>query len=106
MLPDQCVSVCHGMREHTDYPGVGGGRDERMEEEDDGTEGREGRREGGGDEIEQRTELRPGSGEKLSSFHFHFPFISLQVEPRVGAFHMDGVPKFRSTARWHRSVGK
>lgn len=45
-LPDQCVSVCHGMREHTDYPGVAGGwegrrwrrrrrRGERMEEEDD-----------------------------------------------------------------------
>lgn len=61
---------------------------------------------GGGDEIEQRTELRPGSGERLRSFHFHFPFISLRAELRVGAFHTDGVPKFRSEARWHRSVGR
>ena len=85
--------------------GEGGGRDERMEEEEDDTEGKEGRKRGG-NEIEQRTELRPGSGEKLSSFHFHFPFISLRAEPCVEAFHMDGVPKFRSAARWHRSFGK
>lgn len=24
VVPDQCVSVCRGMREHTDYPGVAG----------------------------------------------------------------------------------
>lgn len=76
--------------------GEGGGKDERMEEEDDDT----------GGEIEQRTELRPGSGEKLSSFHFHFPFISLRAEPCVGAFHTDGVPKFRSGTRWRSPVGK
>lgn len=57
-----------------------------------GVEG-SGRVGGGGDEIEQRTELRPGSGEKLSSFHFHFPFISLRAVPCAGAFHTDGVPK-------------
>lgn len=71
-------------------------RGRRRWEEDDDTEGRsggewKGRR--GGDEIEQRTELRPGSGEKLSSFHFHFPFISLRAVPCAGAFHTDGVPK-------------
>lgn len=84
-----------------------------MEEEDDTEwkeegreEGRERGREGGDDEIEQRTELRPGSGEKLRSFHFHFPFISLRAESCVGTFHMDEVPKFRSAARWHRSAGK
>lgn len=77
-------------------------------EEDDDTEGRSGGewkgRRGGGNEIEQRTELRPGSGEKLSSFHFHFPFISLRAVP--GHSTRMGCQKFRSIARWHRSVGK
>lgn len=44
---------------------------------------------GGGDEIEWRMERRPGSGEKLSSFHFHFLFISQRAEPCVEAFHAD-----------------
>lgn len=45
------------------------------EEEEDDTEWKEEGREGGGDEIEQRTELRPGSGETLIisfSFSLHF----------------------------------
>lgn len=46
--PDQCVSVCHRMREHTDYPGVARRRKRRRRKRrEGGFEGIEGWEDGG-----------------------------------------------------------
>lgn len=75
------------------------GRIERMEEEEE--RGRNGC-EGGGDEIEQRTELRPWIRKETQIIPFSF---SLHFTASVGTFRMDEVPKCRCAARWLRSVG-
>lgn len=68
-----------------------------MEKEDD-TERIEG---GRGDETEERTGLRPRIRREAQIISFSF---SLHFAVYVRTFCMDEAPKFRSAARWHRSV--
>lgn len=68
-----------------------------MEKEDDTERNEAGR----GDETEERTGLRPWIRREAQIISFSF---SLHFAVYVRTFCMDEVPKFRSAARWHRSV--